>query len=68
MPRRHPATPGQADAASIHGYTTGFAWAAALFTVGLLLALLILPFDGAARARTAQARALSQLDEARAPA
>jgi predicted MFS family arabinose efflux permease len=43
-----------ASAASIHGYSTAFEWAAALFGVGLLLATLILPSDGAARARSAQ--------------
>ncbi len=42
------------SAASIHGYATAFEWAAALFGVGLLLATLILPADGAARARSAQ--------------
>ncbi len=42
------------SAASIHGYATAFEWAAALFGVGLLLALLILPTDGAARARSAE--------------
>ena len=41
--------------ATIHGYTTAFDWAAGLFGVGLLLALLILPTDGAARARVATA-------------
>ncbi len=46
---------GLAGAASIHGYTTAFEWAAALFGVGLLVALLILPTDGAARARSANA-------------
>ena len=51
----HGKTAGLAGAASIHGYTTAFAWAAALFGVGLLLALLILPSDGAGRARVAQA-------------
>jgi EmrB/QacA subfamily drug resistance transporter len=44
-------------AASIHGYTTAFEWAAAIFGLGLLVALLILPTDGAARARTAHAEA-----------
>jgi hypothetical protein len=34
---------GVADAASIHGYTTAFSWAAGIFGLGLLLALLILP-------------------------
>jgi EmrB/QacA subfamily drug resistance transporter len=50
-----------AGAASIHGYTTAFEWAAALFGVGLLVALLILPTDGAARARSAQAEAGAEL-------
>jgi len=39
----HARTPGLSNAASIHGYTTAFAWAAGIFAVGLLLALLILP-------------------------
>jgi EmrB/QacA subfamily drug resistance transporter len=49
----HAHAAGLAGAASIHGYTTAFEWAAALFGVGLLVALLILPTDGAARARVA---------------
>jgi predicted MFS family arabinose efflux permease len=52
---------GLAGAASIHGYSTAFEWAAALFGVGLLVALLILPNDGAARARSAQADAGTEL-------
>jgi EmrB/QacA subfamily drug resistance transporter len=39
----HARTPGLNNAASIHGYTTAFAWAAGIFALGLLLALLILP-------------------------
>jgi EmrB/QacA subfamily drug resistance transporter len=39
----HAGTPGVASAAAIHGYTTAFAWAAGIFALGLLLALLILP-------------------------
>src|SRR5271155_440521 len=39
----HAGTPGVNDAAAIHGYTTAFAWAAGIFALGLLLALLILP-------------------------
>jgi predicted MFS family arabinose efflux permease len=50
-----------ASAASIHGYTTAFEWAAALFGVGLLVALLILPSDGAARARSVHAEAGAEL-------
>jgi EmrB/QacA subfamily drug resistance transporter len=52
---------GLASAASIHGYTIAFAWAAGLFTAGLLVALFILPRDGAARARAAQDQASSDL-------
>jgi EmrB/QacA subfamily drug resistance transporter len=51
-----------ASAASIHGYTTAFYWAAAIFGIGLLVALTILPSDGAARARTANAQASSDLN------
>ncbi len=50
-----------AGAASIHGYTTAFEWAAALFGVGLLVALLVLPSDGAARARSVHAEARAEL-------
>jgi EmrB/QacA subfamily drug resistance transporter len=39
----HAGTPGVSNAAAIHGYTTAFAWAAGIFALGLLLALLILP-------------------------
>ncbi|HEX4188740.1 MAG TPA: DHA2 family efflux MFS transporter permease subunit [Solirubrobacteraceae bacterium] len=39
----HRGQPGLANAAAIHGYTTAFAWAAAIFAVGFLLALLVLP-------------------------
>jgi EmrB/QacA subfamily drug resistance transporter len=51
-----------ASAASIHGYTTAFDWAAGIFGLGLLVALVILPRDGAARAATAQAQARSDRD------
>jgi EmrB/QacA subfamily drug resistance transporter len=39
----HRGAPGLANAASIHGYTTAFWWAAGIFGVGLLVALLVLP-------------------------
>jgi predicted MFS family arabinose efflux permease len=39
----HARAPGVANAAAIHGYTTAFAWAAGIFALGLILALLILP-------------------------
>jgi hypothetical protein len=50
-----------ATVASIHGYTIAFDWAAGIFGLGLLVALLVLPSDGAARARTAQSEARSDL-------
>jgi hypothetical protein len=50
-----------AGAASIHGYSIAFEWAAALFAVGLLLAFLILPRDGAARAVSAHVQAGGEL-------
>jgi EmrB/QacA subfamily drug resistance transporter len=45
----HLHTPGLADAAAVHGYTTAFWWSAGIFAVGFLLALVILP--GRARPR-----------------
>jgi EmrB/QacA subfamily drug resistance transporter len=39
----HAGQAGLANAAAIHGYTTVFAWAAGIFALGVLLALLILP-------------------------
>ena len=50
-----------AGVAAIHGYTTAFYWAAAIFGLGLLVALFVLPRDGAARARNAQAQASREL-------
>ncbi|MGA9858251.1 MAG: MFS transporter [Solirubrobacteraceae bacterium] len=55
----HIGTAGLASAASIHGYTTAFEWAAALFGAGLLIAIVVLPRDGAARARAANAEAIN---------
>jgi EmrB/QacA subfamily drug resistance transporter len=46
----HAKTAGLAATAAIHGYTTAFYWAAGVFAVGLLVALLILPSGGGARA------------------
>ncbi len=57
----HAHTAGLASAASIHGYTTAFEWAAALFAAGVLVATLVLPRDGAARARVATAEAATDL-------
>jgi predicted MFS family arabinose efflux permease len=39
----HVGAAGLQNAAAIHGYTTAFSWAAGIFGLGLLLALLILP-------------------------
>jgi EmrB/QacA subfamily drug resistance transporter len=39
----HTGMSGLSNAASIHGYTTAFWWAAGIFTLGLLVALTILP-------------------------
>ena len=58
----HARTADLASAASIHGYTTAFAWAAAIFGLGLLVATVVLPWDGAARARDAQAKASGELN------
>jgi EmrB/QacA subfamily drug resistance transporter len=58
----HAKTVGLASAATIHGYAVAFEWAAALFAVGLLVALLVLPKDGAARARAAQEQASNDLN------
>jgi len=44
---------GVTNAAVIHGYTTAFAWAAGIFGVGLLLALLVLPPKEAAAPESA---------------
>jgi EmrB/QacA subfamily drug resistance transporter len=50
-----------ASIAAIHGYTTAFEWAAGLFAAGLLVAVFVLPKDGAARAAQAHAHAGSDL-------
>jgi EmrB/QacA subfamily drug resistance transporter len=39
----HLPRPGLQAAATVHGYTTAFWWAAGIFAVGLLVALLVLP-------------------------
>jgi EmrB/QacA subfamily drug resistance transporter len=58
----HVHSAGLASAATVHGYTTAFEWAAALFAAGLLVATLVLPRDGAARARAATAEAATDLN------
>jgi EmrB/QacA subfamily drug resistance transporter len=60
--RTHLGAPGLAGAATVHGYTTGFWWAAAIFATGLILALVILPAKAGARecsVRTALARGIA---------
>jgi MFS family permease len=57
----HARAAGLASTATLHGYTTAFGWAAGLFAAGLLVAIFVLPKDGAARARAAQAQATSDL-------
>jgi EmrB/QacA subfamily drug resistance transporter len=42
------------DSATIHGYTVAFWWAAGIFTLGLLVAVLILPTKSESRATTAE--------------
>jgi hypothetical protein len=39
----HLHTPGLANAAAVHGYTTAFWWAVGIFALGFLLAIVILP-------------------------
>ena len=39
----HPRVPGLREVATVHGYTVAFYWAAGLFGVGLIVALLVLP-------------------------
>jgi hypothetical protein len=51
----HLGTPGLANAAAVHGYTTAFWWGVAIFALGFLLAMVILP--GRARPRVAALRA-----------
>ena len=48
----HPQVQGLASAAQVHGDTTAFWWAAGVFGVGFLLALLILPSRCEARPAT----------------
>ena len=49
----HQPGPGLRDAATIHGYTVAFWWAAGFFAVGLLVALFVLPSGVAPRAEPA---------------
>ena len=51
--RGHANLPGLSGAAMIHGYTTAFWWAAGIFGIGLLVALLVLPAHPHAHVATA---------------
>ena len=53
----HASAAGLSNAAALHGYTTAFWWAAGIFALGLLVAAVVLPSDGASRARTVNAEA-----------
>jgi EmrB/QacA subfamily drug resistance transporter len=53
----HAPGPGSQAAATVHGYTTAFWWAAGIFVLGLLVALLVLPKHGAGEAAQAAAAA-----------
>lgn len=47
--RSHSGESGLAGAATVHGYTTGFWWAAGIFASGFVLSLVILPWKAGAR-------------------
>jgi MFS family permease len=47
----HAHAAGLASTASIHGYTTAFYWAAAIFGIGLLIAVIVLPSGRVSRTR-----------------
>jgi EmrB/QacA subfamily drug resistance transporter len=57
----HAHAPDPTNAAAIHGYTTAFAWAAGIYGLGLVLALLILPSP---RKKVAVVSARAKHDEA----
>jgi hypothetical protein len=51
----HLRTPGLADAAAVHGYTTAFWWSVGIFALGFLLAMVILPGRTKSRVPTLRA-------------
>jgi hypothetical protein len=60
--RDHVGVPGLAGLAAIHGYATGFWWAAGIFATGLVGALVILPSKAGAHecsVRTALSRGIA---------
>jgi hypothetical protein len=60
----HIGAPGLLNAAAIHGYVVAFSWAAGIFALGLLVALLILP----PKAKTVVAAPKSVVDDGTVPA
>ena len=48
-------TPGLADAAAVHGYTTAFWWSVGVFALGFVLAIVILPGRATTRVPTLKA-------------
>jgi hypothetical protein len=56
----HVPSPGLADAAAVHGYTTAFWWSVGIFVLGFLLAMVILPGRSHHRVPTVRA-ALARL-------
>src|SRR6202020_2656832 len=60
--RTHVGTPGLAGAAAVHGFTTGFWWAAGIFAVCFVMALVVLPSKAGAHEcslRTALSRGIA---------
>jgi len=60
--RTHVGQPGLAGAAAIHGYTTSLWWSTAIFAIGLLAAIIVLPSNTGAHPcslRTALGRGLA---------
>ncbi len=54
----HAGAAGLRSAAMVHGYTVAFWWAAGIFALGLLVALVVLPSGTGSRARSRAAAAL----------
>ena len=58
----HGRVPGVVAAATVHGYTTAFWWAAGIFAIGLVLAIVVLPAEvrpGECSVRKALSRGLA---------
>jgi predicted MFS family arabinose efflux permease len=57
----HAHVAGVAGASAIHGYSVAFVWAAVLFGIGLLIAVLILPSHRSSRVSSAEAPVTAEL-------